>query len=89
MKLVQISKVLLVSMLTLAAGGLQAAIIYSVSDGTTTTIVNPLSTASSAATYYDYSFDGQASADPAFGTEEDKVSFGYMRTAAPAFSAWA
>ncbi len=52
----------------------QATIVYSVSDGVNTTVINPLAKAESAAAYYDYGFSG-ASGNPDFGPEEDKAFF--------------
>ncbi len=51
-----------------------ATIIYSVSDGITTTTISPLAKAESASAYYDYGFSA-ASGNPDFGPEEDKAFF--------------
>ena len=61
--------------LCFATAGVHATIIYTVSDGTTTTTINPLAKAETAALYYDYSFDGFASGNPDFGPVNDKGFF--------------
>ena len=67
-------KYILITLLSLFASSVQAGIIYTVSDGTTTTIINPITKAESASDYYDYGFSG-ASGNPDFGPEEDKAFF--------------
>ena len=50
------------------ASSAQAAIIYSIDNGATSTILDPLSSNESAASYYSYNSPFGSSGDPDFGT---------------------
>ena len=67
-------KYIIITLFSLFATSVQAGIIYTVSDGTTTTIIDPITNAESASDYYDYGFSA-ASGNPDFGPEEDKAFF--------------
>ncbi len=67
-------KYIIITLFSLFVTSVQAGIIYTVSDGTTTTVINPLTKAESASDYYDYGFSA-ASGNPDFGPEEDKGFF--------------
>lgn len=71
----KLSVVFCVLLLLFGTVGSANALIYSIFDGATNQIIDPLAKAESAVAYYDFGFEGTASGNPDFGPEDDTAFF--------------